>query len=135
MAQLCLTLLRPHLEPCQAPLSMEFSRQHYCSGLPFPLSGIFPTCRSNPCLQTDSLLLSHQGSPVFSIISFEIQITLSVIMLVSTASLNDQRTELAAGYSLFPSIWTVIKTSPCTDVGAPSASPSCSWLIEEPLLL
>jgi len=56
-------------------------------------------------------------------------------MLVSTASLNDQRTELAAGYSLFPSIWTVIKTSPCTDVGAPSASPSRSWLIEEPLLL
>ena len=27
----------------QAPLSMEFSRQEYCSGLPFPLKGIFPT--------------------------------------------------------------------------------------------
>ena len=28
---------RPHgLVACQAPLSMEFSRQEYCSGLPFP---------------------------------------------------------------------------------------------------
>ena len=26
----------------QAPLSMEFSRQEYCSGLPFPSSGHFP---------------------------------------------------------------------------------------------
>ena len=30
-------------------------------------------------------------------------------MLVSTASLNDQRTELAARCSLFASIWTAIK--------------------------
>ena len=29
--------LRPHgLQPCQAPLSMEFSRQEHWSGLPFP---------------------------------------------------------------------------------------------------
>ena len=27
----------------QAPLSMEFSRQEYWSGLPFPAQGIFPT--------------------------------------------------------------------------------------------
>ena len=27
----------------QAPLSMEFSRQEYWSGLPFPSPGIFPT--------------------------------------------------------------------------------------------
>ena len=27
---------------CQAPLSMEFSRQEYCSGLPCPLSGDLP---------------------------------------------------------------------------------------------
>ena len=27
----------------QAPLSMEFSKQEYCSGLPFPPPGIFPT--------------------------------------------------------------------------------------------
>ena len=33
-----------------APLSMEFSRQEYWSGLPFPLQGIFPTQGSNPSL-------------------------------------------------------------------------------------
>ena len=31
----------------QAPLSMEFSRQEYWSGLPFLLQGIFPTQGSN----------------------------------------------------------------------------------------
>ena len=34
----------------QAPLSMEFSRQEYWSGLPFPSLGIFPTQESNPGL-------------------------------------------------------------------------------------
>ena len=51
---------------CQAPLSVEFSRQEYWSGLPFPLQGIFPFQGLNPCLlylQADSLLLSHQGNP------------------------------------------------------------------------
>ena len=32
----------------QAPLSMEFSRQEYWSGLPFPSPGIFPTQGLNP---------------------------------------------------------------------------------------
>ena len=48
---------------------MEFSRQEYWSGLPFPPPGIFPTQGSNsvksalsPASQ-DSLLLSHLGSP------------------------------------------------------------------------
>ena len=50
----------------QAPLSMEFSRQEYWSGLPFsppgnlPDSGIQPT---SPALQADSLQPSHRGSP------------------------------------------------------------------------
>ena len=35
---------------CQAPLSVEFSRQEYWSGLPFPSPGIFTTQRSNPGL-------------------------------------------------------------------------------------
>ena len=53
---------------CQAPLSMEFSKQEYWSGLPFlspgdlPDSGIKPW---SPTLQSDSLPshLSHQGGP------------------------------------------------------------------------
>ena len=51
---------------CQAPLSMEFSRQEYWSGLPFPSPGDLPTQRLNPGIlhwQADSLSLSHQGSP------------------------------------------------------------------------
>ena len=31
-----------------APLSMEFSKQEYWSGLPFPTPGIFPTEELNP---------------------------------------------------------------------------------------
>ena len=54
----------------QAPLSMGFSRQAYCSGLPFPPLGIFPTQGSNLrvlCLlhwQADSWPLNHLGSPI-----------------------------------------------------------------------
>ena len=53
VTQLCLTL-----SPCQAPLSMELSRQEYWSGLPcsypedVPDPGIEPR---SPALQTDSL--------------------------------------------------------------------------------
>ena len=36
---------------CQAPLSMEFSRQEYWSGLPFPFPGDLP----NPGIEPGSL--------------------------------------------------------------------------------
>ena len=51
----------------QALLSMEFSRQEYWSGLPFPFPGHLPDPRiepASPALQADSLPLSHQGSPL-----------------------------------------------------------------------
>ena len=48
-----------------APLSMEFPRQEYWSGLPFPSPGDLPDpgikTRSS-VFQADSLFLSHQGS-------------------------------------------------------------------------
>ena len=53
----------------QSPLSTEFSRQEYWSGLPTPPSGDLPDPRIKlvspvaPALQADSLLLSYQGSP------------------------------------------------------------------------
>ena len=52
----------------QAPLSMEFPRQEYWSGLPFPSTGIFPTQGSNPgLLHCRQILyqLSHKGSPLY----------------------------------------------------------------------
>ena len=58
VAKLCLTLVTPWTVTIQAPLFTGFSRQEYCSGLPFPsprdLSnpGIKP---GSPALQEDSL--------------------------------------------------------------------------------
>ena len=52
----------------QASLFMEFSRQEYWSGLPFPGPGDLPDLGirlASPALQVDSLPLSHLGSPVF----------------------------------------------------------------------
>ena len=48
----------------QAPLSMEFFRQGYCSGLPFPPPGDLPTPRTepkspaSPAVQVDSFFFS-----------------------------------------------------------------------------
>ena len=50
----------------QAPQSMEFSRQEYWSGLPFPSSGDLPNPRiepKSPPLQEDPLLSELPGKP------------------------------------------------------------------------
>ena len=50
----------------QAPLSMEFSRQEYWNGLPFPSPGDLSDPGIEPgslALQADALRLSLQGSP------------------------------------------------------------------------
>ena len=74
---LCAQLLRPArlLETScsaahHAPLSMDFSRQEYWNGLPFPTPeelhdpGIRHTSPVSPALQVDALWLSHWGNPV-----------------------------------------------------------------------
>ena len=53
---------------CWAPLSMEFSRQEYWSGLPFPSPGDLPypgIKHGSPALQADSFTncLSYKGNP------------------------------------------------------------------------
>ena len=50
---------------CQAPLSMEFSRQEYWSGLPFSSSGYLcdPGIEPRSALQADSLPAELQGKP------------------------------------------------------------------------
>ena len=64
----------PWTVACQAPLSVGFSRRERWSGLPFPPPGDLPDPGTesvtylSPALQEDSLLLSHQGSPIFSIV-------------------------------------------------------------------
>ena len=52
----------------QAPLSMEFSRKEYWSGLPFPSPGDPPNPEikpGSPTLQADALLSEPPGKPVF----------------------------------------------------------------------
>ena len=58
VTQLCLALCNPMDCSCQAPLSMEFSRQEYWSVLPFPSPGDLPNPGfepRSPVLQADSL--------------------------------------------------------------------------------
>ena len=66
----CFTLVQPFATlwniASQAPLSMEFPRQEYWSGLPFPPPGVLSDWGiqpASPASQADSLPLSHQGSP------------------------------------------------------------------------
>ena len=61
IAQSCLT---PWTVAHQAPLSMEFSRQEYWSGLPFPSPGYLPdpgVKPRSPAFQVDSLLSEWFG--------------------------------------------------------------------------
>ena len=58
VAQSCPTLCDPWTVSCQAPLSVELSRQEYWSGLPFPSPGDVPNLgikAGSPAWQADSL--------------------------------------------------------------------------------
>ena len=59
-------VLTPWTVAHQAPLSMEFFRQEYWSGLPFPSPEDLPyhgTEPGSPTLQADSLLTELPGKP------------------------------------------------------------------------
>ena len=67
----CIQLfVTPWTVTCQATLSMEFSRQVYSSGLPFPAPGdlpdpgIEPGSPMSPALQADSLPAEPLGKPL-----------------------------------------------------------------------
>ena len=56
----------PWTVPHQTPLSVEFSRQEYWSGLPFPSPGDLPDPgikSESPTLQADSLPSEPPGKP------------------------------------------------------------------------
>ena len=66
VAKSCLTLATPWTLAQQAPLSMGFPKQEYCSGLPFPSPRDLPDPGAEPgslALQADSLPTEPQGSP------------------------------------------------------------------------
>ena len=57
----------PWMVPCQAPLSMGFSRQEFWSGLPCPSLGDLPNPGiepRSPALQVDSLPSKSPGKPM-----------------------------------------------------------------------
>ena len=59
VSKLCPTFATPRTVARRAPLSMEFSKQEYWNGLPFPPPGDLPDSGikpSSPTLQVDSLL-------------------------------------------------------------------------------
>ena len=66
VAQSCPTFCDPMDYRCQAPLSAGFSRQEYCSGLPFPSprdlsdTGVEP---KSPAWQGDSLTSEPRRKP------------------------------------------------------------------------
>ena len=66
--QLCPTLATPWTVTHQAPLSMEFSRQEYWSGLPFLTPGDLPRTRSesvSPALAGGFFTTVPPGNPYF----------------------------------------------------------------------
>ena len=69
VAQSCLTLCDPMVCSLsyQGPLSMEFSRKEYWSGLPFPSPGDHPDPGikpGSPALEADSLPSEPPGKPI-----------------------------------------------------------------------
>ena len=63
----------PRTVACQAPLSMEFSRQEHWSGLPFCSQGDLPDPEielGSPALQADSLPSEPPGKPGISRLIF-----------------------------------------------------------------
>ena len=85
--------LQPHgLQPHQAHLSIEFSRQEYWSGLPFPSSGIFLTQGSNPGLQhcrQDFLPSQPLEKPFYSMLAHN---------LYDNTDNMDRKTEFETGW-------------------------------------
>ena len=67
VAQLCLTLCDTVDFAHQAPLSMEYFRQEYWSGLPFPTPGDLPDPGiklASPALAGRFFTTAHLGSPL-----------------------------------------------------------------------
>ena len=71
------TFVSPRTIACLAPLSMQFSRQEFWSGMKFPTPedlpdlGIEPASLTSPALAGRSLPLYHLGSPLHWKVDFK----------------------------------------------------------------
>ena len=93
-----LLFVTPWTVACQAPLSMEFSRQEYWSGLLFPPPGDLPNPGMEsifPALQADSLLFEPLGKPIHICLCQ----SLSYVLLFATPWTVAHQTPLSMGFS------------------------------------
>ena len=70
----------------QAPLTLEFSRQEYWSGLPFPSPGDLPNPGikpGSPSLQADSLSSEPPGKPIYILIPLKCKHLRASPMIIS----------------------------------------------------
>ena len=73
VANSCLILVTPWTIAHQAPLSMGFNKQEYCSGLPFPSPEDLPHPGmepGSPALQADSSQTEPPGKPLLFVIPY-----------------------------------------------------------------
>ena len=79
VAKSCLTLATPWIVAMRLLCPWDFPGKDTGVGCYFLLQGIFPTLGSNPCLslQTDSLPLTHQGSPEVALVTSFSQVSIS----------------------------------------------------------
>ena len=84
--------LRSHRLTYQATLSVEFSRQEYWSGLPFPSPGNLPDPRiepRSPTLQADALLSEPPGKPP-NFFLMQKQLIITTLKYKSSLDLSEQ---------------------------------------------
>ena len=92
---------------------MEFSRQEYWSGLPFPLPGDLPDLGikpRSPTLQAEALPLSHQGIPMkgnakecsnyctIALISHGSKVTLKILQVRLQQYVNQEIPDVQVGF-------------------------------------
>ena len=92
----------------QAPLSMGFSRQEYCSGLPFPSPGDLPDPGiepRSPALQADALISQPPGKPqecsnycTIALISHASKVMLKTLQARLQKYVNRELPDVQAGF-------------------------------------
>ena len=93
-AQLCRTLCGPMPVDHQAPLSMDFSKEEYWSGLPLPTSGNLHDPRIKPgssTFQADSLPYEPPRKPLFPLLTFYWNAPVVLKLLLLPALINCSR--------------------------------------------
>ena len=92
----------------QAPLSMGFSRQEYCNGLPSPPPGELPDPRVKPAspvslaLQVDSLSLSHRWKALGIWVKFWVLALVATFYIVSSFECHND----PPGF--YPAFWALL---------------------------